>query len=228
MQIYPLDNQVSGNQLFVKRPHVSCWVAPPGKGKTTVMLNLLLNPQAYCGFYDQIYVFSQNFHSDEKQKLLLTCPVLKGKKPVPADNVFLDYDTTLLDEILVQCDDRTRNTLIIVDDLTLKATKDPHFHQMLVDRRHKGISVWLTGQRLKIFHKALRTMSDTWFVFELGTRQELIEAWEDIGVKYGLDQKQFQGIIQHCTIDTFGFAYFNGSPNGIYKNLESKLSIVPS
>jgi hypothetical protein len=210
MDVYPLDNQVGKAELFPKRPHVLLFLMPPGHGKSTIILNMLLRKEAYQGQFDNIFVFSSNFFSDEKQMMLLNHAVLRGNKPVPEEYVFTRYDPEKIKEIVSGLT-KEKKTLFLFDDLAMKVSGDPFMQEILINRRHKNLTVWITGQRLKLFSKALRTMSDSWVVSSLSTTAERREAFDDIAGQYGITQTEFNDILDHVARSPFGFFYANGS-----------------
>ncbi len=70
-KIIALDNQApSGNTLFPKLPFTLTIVASKGGGKTSLLLNMLLNPHLFKGKFNRIIVVSPTAKLDEKMNIL--------------------------------------------------------------------------------------------------------------------------------------------------------------
>jgi len=223
MDIIALDNQVGKPETFPKRPHVLLFLAKPGSGKSTIILNMLLRKEGYQGHFDDIYIFSTNFYSDNKQQLLLQNAVLRGNGAVPEEAVFVRYDPEKIKKITADLTKQKR-TLFLFDDMAVKVSNDPFMQEIMINRRHKGLTVWITGQRLKLFSKSLRTMADSWVVSSLSTVAERKEAFDDIGCSYGITQSEFNDILDHCASSPFGFFYGNGS--NMYNRFNEEFQIA--
>lgn len=76
-KIIALDNQASsGNTLFPRLPFTLTIVASKGGGKTSLLLNMLLNPHLFKGKFNRIIVVSPTAKLDAKMNILRETPDL--------------------------------------------------------------------------------------------------------------------------------------------------------
>jgi hypothetical protein len=70
-EIKPLDNQVNTEPSLVPKPPFSMYLsASKGQGKSTTLLNLLLNKDLLANKFNQIYIISPTNKLDEKMQIL--------------------------------------------------------------------------------------------------------------------------------------------------------------
>jgi len=70
-EIKPLDNQVNKEPSLVPKPSFSMYLsASKGQGKSTCLLNLLLNKELLANKFNQIYIISPTNKLDEKMQIL--------------------------------------------------------------------------------------------------------------------------------------------------------------
>lgn len=84
-KILPLDNQKKSgqsNSVIPQHQFSLLLLAPRGSGKTTTLLNLMMNPNFYKGFFNNIYIWSPTLRQDEKWRTLLDTSGILAKNKV--------------------------------------------------------------------------------------------------------------------------------------------------
>ena len=197
-------------------------------GKTTVVLNMLLNPAfGYNEMFEgsDIYIVSNN-------KLDNKLAMMADKLDIPEDNRFEydeDYLEILYDDMEESFLDETseggkpQNRLIIFDDCgysgSLKNKQSGIISKMICNGRHLNLSQIYTSQRFSQVSTTLRTNLTGAILFNTSMKElELIT--EDMN--YMSNKKEFVKIFRETTKEPRQFLVvnFSNKPEQMYKNSE--------
>lgn len=197
-------------------------------GKTTVILNMLLNPAfGYDKMFegDDIYIVSNN-------KLDNKLSMMADKLDIPEDNRFEydeDYLEILYEDLEEQFLDETseggkpQNRLIIFDDCgysgSLKNKQSGIISKMICNGRHLCLSQIYTSQRFSQVSTTLRTNLTGAILFNTSMK-ELEMITEDLN--YMSTKKDFVKIFRQTTKipRTFLVVNFSNPPQEMYMNSE--------
>jgi len=160
------DSQVIDMGILPNVRFFGMLVGKTGASKTTLLINMLLNPEfGYDKIFkgDNIYVFSGSLNSDKKlEKLIET-------KDLGQSNLYSEYDNDLLnalyDKLEEEYNERDVNDepveypLIILDDLSFAMGRGKEFNaltRLAQNSRKLGISVLITTQHYSQIPLAVR------------------------------------------------------------------------
>jgi len=160
------DSQVIDMGILPNVRFFGMLVGKTGASKTTLLINMLLNPEfGYDKIFkgDNIYVFSGSLNSDKKlEKLIET-------KDLGQSNLYSEYDNDLLnalyDKLEEEYNERDMNDepveypLIILDDLSFAMGRGKEFNaltRLAQNSRKLGISVLITTQHYSQIPLAVR------------------------------------------------------------------------
>ncbi len=197
-------------------------------GKTTIILNLLLNPTfGYDKLFDgdDIYIVSNN-------KLDNKLALMADKLDIPEDNRF-EYDEDYLEILYDDMEEsfmeetmeggKPNNRLIIYDDCgysgSLKNKQSGIISKMICNGRHLCLSQIYTSQRFSQVSTTLRTNLTGAILFNTSMKElELIT--EDLN--YMTTKKQFVNIFRETTKEPrqFMVVNFSNKPEEMYMNSE--------
>ena len=191
-------------------------------GKTTIVLNLLLNPQfGYADKFDgeDIYIISDN-KLDNKLKMLAEY------KEIPDTNI-MDYDESVLDmlyDTLEEAfldekeDGNIKNRVIIFDDVgyagSLKNKNFGIISKLVSNGRHLNLSQIYTSQRFSMISTTVRSNLTGAILFSTSAKElELIA--DDFN--YLSSKKDFVTMFRKETAKPRGFLVVNfTNPDGLY------------
>ena len=197
-------------------------------GKTTIVLNLLLNPVfGYDKLFDgdDIYIVSNN-------KLDNKLALMADKLDIPEDNRF-EYDEDYLEILYDDMEEsfmeetmeggKPQNRLIIYDDCgysgSLKNKQSGIISKMICNGRHLNLSQIYTSQRFSQVSTTLRTNLTGAILFNTSMKElELIT--EDMN--YMSTKKEFIKTFRETTKEPrqFMVVNFSNKPEEMYMNTE--------
>lgn len=197
------------NKLFPGFPSTSMFCGPPGKGKTNLLMHMLLSKHFWNQFFDIIYAWGPTLKAD----------ILYEKIELPEDQLFTEsdkFEETLTEKFDEQKDsmenDRkgTPKILFIFEDMTsykntFQAT--PIFHRAYTQIRHeKGSSVALV-HKYKGFDKINRDSTQHFCLFNTNLTNQQCIAEDHCPPRS--EKKWFIKAFQWATKDDHSFFYIN-------------------
>ena len=132
-QIKAYDSQIKKAPTLIPKPPAQILLCSPiGSGKTTVLINMLLNEEFYKSYFHRIIIFAPTFDRDDKWKKILkvrgllrvtkemkaqpTIQLWDGPSDVPAKSgkidpadIHLDYDVEVMHKVLEEQNEYLRN-----------------------------------------------------------------------------------------------------------------------
>jgi len=197
-------------------------------GKTTIVLNLLLNPQfGYTDKFDgeDIYIISDN-KLDNKLKMLAEYKEIPDTNIMGYDENVLDmlYDTleeTFLEE---KEDGIIKNRVIIFDDVGYSGNlKNKNFgiiSKLVANGRHLNLSQLYTSQRFSMISTTVRANITGAILFNTSAK-ELEMIAEDFN--YMDNKKKFTEMFRRETAKPRSFLVINfTNKDGLYMNSDFK------
>lgn len=196
---------------------VGMLISPIKSGKSTLISNLLLNPNFYKDLFDNVYIISNTINQDDTSRFL--------RKQFPStiyDNVE-DMDSIIGDIINTQSQFTKKEMpfiAIILDDF-LGVKPGSKVFQLASRSRHYNIGLLLfASQLLRAVPSVVRANST--FALMGGpqpNQKELIKASEEFGSRYGGEMNYFK-LYNKATENPYSFLYLDlqSNPSIAYKN----------
>lgn len=190
------------NKDFPGFPSCSVFVGMPGSGKSNLLMYMLLSPNFWFGFFDEIYLFGPTVKSDK----------LYDRIEVPDDHIISDPDQMLpkLTEILqkqqasVESSKKDANKVLVVfEDITSffhKIQSKTEFQRWYVQFRHLKGSVVSMVHKYKAFNRTARMCSRHLLVWECNMTERK-QLYEDFGPPQ-LSLKQWLDMMQEALTPT--------------------------
>ncbi len=228
-QILKVKDKTDGNHTAMPIFDLPFRILVNGKsqlsGKTTVVLNLLLNPDfGYDKKFDgdDIYIISDN-ELDNKIKILMEMKEIPEENRMPYDeDVIESLYETLEEEFLdeMETTGKAKNRLIIMDDVgysgNLKNKNFGMITKLIANGRHLNLSQIYTSQRFTMVSTSLRSNLTGAILFGTSAKElELIA--EDFN--YGKNKKSFINMFRRETATPRSFLVINfTNPGSLYMN----------
>ena len=197
-----------------------------GMGKTTLILNLLLNPDMDYGKYfkgENIYIISNN-KLDNKLKMLAEYKQIPGENIMSYDegvlmNLYDDLEEEFLEE---KKDKKFNHRLLIMDDVgysgSLKNKQSGVISKLISNGRHLGLSQIYTTQRFTMCSSTMKS-NVTGACFGNTSMAELEQIAESFN--YLNSKKEFITLFRKYTSEPRSFLCVNfTNDDGIYQDSE--------
>ena len=156
------------------------FVAPPGSGKTNLLMNLIsLKGKYYNKLFDQVHFWSPSKHTIKDL-------------PLPPERQHSDLNLKELDQIIKSIEGTDERGLFIFDDMVATLGKNiKQFLKLLYNRRHigKGVHIWITTQKLTKVPLELRAAMNGLFVWPTSNKTEAQTLYDEY---ISLDKKQWE------------------------------------
>ena len=219
LRIKPLDDGKTRNRnpMVLPTPQFSMSViGGKGVGKTSLIGNLLINPNFFRGVFERIIIFSPTIRADDKWEIILNEDVLykpKRKKETDLDPKKEDPDrlkinkgdihtepeeyVTILKDLrktykeIYEEDGKSAlpRTLIILDDvLGLKVLSDKTLVNFIANCRHLNCSVIISVQRYNGIPKTIRVNCTYLIIYPTYDKKELKSIYEENSSRFSFNE----------------------------------------
>jgi hypothetical protein len=225
-EIKALDNQHEKEDgVFHKKyPMLYIIVGKRGSGKSSLLLNLLMNKEAGLNkSYDKIYLISPSASRDSKFDELV--------EELSDDGSFYDdFNNEIMKEVVEKIDNFNDNwkkkrkplSLVIFDDcvslLPTNKKKGQEFNKFVLNNRHKKCAIIILTQRLNEISSLVRSQADIISYYPSHNKKE-----DDIFTStYGVEPE----ILKFCQDDDRCFitvSFLNSKPK-IYKKFDELIT----
>ncbi len=220
-----------GTEQALKRPihpnlpniatgQVGILISPVKTGKSTIISNLLLNPNFYKDQFDIVYIISNTINNDRTSRFL--------KKEFP-ETIF--DDLSRIDEIITNIisyqDSFPRGKkpfiCVVLDDF-LGIKKSSKINFLSTRARHYNIGLLLFASQL--FRGLDTTIRQNATFAVIGgpnpNEKELLKIAEEFGDRYG-GQKKFLDVYKQATDEPYSFMYLDlqSNPSRAYKRFDN-------
>lgn len=187
-------------------------------GKTTLLLNLLMNPNLLCGKFDKIIIYSPTAFNQDKLWLNL-------KYPNPSIILIHSYSEKSLQEEEAKKQNPATPWLIIFDDC-LGRMRGGHYTNyldtLMARCRHNNISVILSTQSIMALSQSVKQDCDLFFIFEQFKQREI----DNINAEFALfSRDEFKKILSFCTKTKYSFLTIHKGPELSFFKKFNKLEI---
>ena len=192
----------------------TCMIAPPGSGKTNLIINLLCKKgKFYNRKFNRVVFWSPSIHTIGKSIML------------PDDQIHSNFDLADLENELKMIEERADisfHTLFVFDDMIKDFKKNvKEFKAMIFNRRHHSLSVIITSQYYYLIPKELRQSFSSIYLFKLG-KAELDNIYRDL---ITVSQETFNTIVKMTFDNKYNFLYIRIPEQKFFKNF-NELKII--
>ena len=200
-------------------------VGRPRSGKSTLLNALLCSdgrkiknldqhkPKFYYKIFERVYIFSPSIKTSTK------------KFPLPEQNIFDDYDSEILTNLINNiAQDENLNCCFVFDDVIKSLNKHNGensnvLHKMLLNRRHilynpndtdvdhiSGCNSFITSQRYNLLPMTIRTSGISHLIlFKITNMKDLNDVWVENANEMSF--KQFKKICDYVWHEPHNFLY---------------------
>jgi DNA helicase HerA-like ATPase len=154
-----------------------------GSGKTNLLINLLKSNKqtkdkktklSYRKMFDKVIFVSPSAHTIKDSPL----------EKIADDQKFLELNEEvfdLVDNISDEAVEDNVHNLLILDDVSsqLRGANEKPLNQIIKNRRHKNLSIWVVGHKVTDLSPALRSNASMLFLFKPKTNKEITAIQEE-------------------------------------------------
>jgi len=235
-KIKPLDNQLNRDDLDEPIPKTKAliWIisASKGRGKTTLLLNVLKTKQKDGGlkkYFDNIYMFSPTAKTDSKTKKL----VEELERDDKFYNEFNDANCTEVIENIKKSNEEftndednkgkePRNCIIFDDtmvDLPKSFEKTGGLNKLIIQARHNNTWCIFLVQRYLGVNRVIRSQADLISFFKTDNNKELQALIDDVNI----DAHILKYLYEFATEKPNDFLHINLLSRTFYKKFDKIL-----
>ena len=222
--IKPLDHQVNRNDSNpLPDARACCYIisASKGRGKTTLLLNLLQTPKKKGGLkkrFDNIFLFSPTARSDTKMGKLV-------KELQQEDKFFEVFDGESSDEVIERIkqlheeDPESRNCIILDDcmmDLPKSFERTGGLNRFIIQTRHFNCWCIFLTQRYVGVNRLIRSQADLISFFKTDNSKELQALVDDVN----MDKNVLLSLYEFATEKPNYFLHINLLNRTFYKKFD--------
>lgn len=207
-----------------------------GSGKTNLIVSMLRNNKqtkdkkhklSYKKMFNNVVFVSPSAHTIKNSPL----------EKIPDNQKFesLNEDVfDLVDNLTEDAVEENEHTLLVLDDVSSqlrgKENEKP-LNQLIKNRRHRNLSIWIVGHKITDFSPSLRSNASMIFAFKAKTNKEITAIMEEFML---MDKKDAQDLLDavwrgrhdFLIIDTSlrkngDFRFFRNFNEMVFENTES-------
>jgi len=216
----------SGDEKKLKKPlhpnlpniatgQLGIMISPVKTGKSTIISNLLLNPNFMRDQFDIVYIISNTIHNDQTSRFL--------KKQFP-ETIFDKYEDSIIENIITYQKSFTKDKqpfiALILDDFLGIKSKSMIYH-LATRFRHYNIGLLLFASQLFRGLPPVLRQNATFSIIGGPNPSdfEIAKMAEEFGGRYG-GEKNFTKLYKDATHDRYNFLYLDlqSNPSLAYKN----------
>ena len=193
--------------------HAMMICGAPGSGKTSMMVSLLTEKQAYRKAFDHVFVVMPPSSARS----------LKNNIFDKHDKMFDDLDYDTLENILEQTRESTKekeNSLVVLDDFGA-ALKDNDIQRQLKEliwnRRHLRTSIWILVQSLVSVPLQLRKNVSHLITFKPRNKLEFHKIFEEL---IQLPKETAEDLLRFIFDKKYAFMFANCTSGDVYKKFD--------
>jgi len=191
------------------------FISPTKTGKSTIISNLLLNPNFYADLFDMVYIISNTIENDKTSRFL--------KKKFP-NTIYNKYSDDIIENILnyqesFEPKDRPFIAIIMDDFVGIKAHSKVFF--LSTRFRHYNIGLLVFASQLFRAVPAIVRQNATFALIGSPNPngKELLKMAEELGSQYDGD-KNFLKLYRQASQKKYDFLYLDlqSNPSKAYRN----------
>jgi molybdopterin-guanine dinucleotide biosynthesis protein len=184
-----------------------------GSGKTNLIVNLLKSNKmtkdkkhklSYKKMFDNVVFVSPSAHTIKNSPL----------EKIADNQKFEELNEEVFDLIDSLTEDGVENdehTLLVLDDVSSQLRtreNEKPLNQLIKNRRHRNLSVWVVGHKITDFSPALRSNASMIFAFKAKTNKEIVSIMEEFML---MDKKEAQKLLDAVWVGRHDFLIIDTS-----------------
>ncbi len=196
-------------------------IASPRQGKTTRIINLLMNPNFFADKFDAIYIYSSTItNGDATARFLLD---------QHGDTIYSEYSDAHLQQIIDYQDSVPKelrpNIAVLFDDFIAfdKLKKSSLCFRIASSYRHHNIKLlYYSTQLYKAVPPVVRQSINYLIMSKNANQKEVLKIGEECGGRFG-SVKGFMKLLKEATKRPYSFLYLDlyGIPAKAYSNFDT-------
>lgn len=194
--------------VIPRHPSRTLFVGKSNSGKSNLMINMLVKPDMYHKYFDEIYLISPTANIlDDLPKFL----------NLPHDRVHNELDPIIIDKIMdsqiskieEKGIEKSPKTLIILDDIQSSPSfmRSNGLTALFVQGRHYNISTFCCIQQYKKLPKVARLQASNVFFFP-SSLSEVDALVEDFTPPL-MSKNDFKEMVKYATFEPYNFMHIN-------------------
>jgi hypothetical protein len=202
-------------------------IASPRQGKTTRIVNYLMNPNFMANKFDAVYIYSSTItNGDATARFLME---------QYGDTIYSEYSDAHLQQIIDYQDSIPKaqrpNVCVIFDDFIAfpNIKKNSLCFKIASSYRHHNIKMlYYSTQLYKAVPNIVRQSINYAIISQNANNREVEKMAEELGARYG-DIKHFKSLLTKATASPYAFLYLDlyGKPAKAYKNFNELIFEAP-
>jgi len=184
-----------------------------GSGKTNLIVNLLKSNKmtkdkkhklSYRRMFDNVIFVSPSAHTIKNSPL----------EKIADNQKFEELNDEVFDLVNSATEDgveKNEHTLLVLDDVSSQLRtreNEKPLNQLIKNRRHRNLSIWIVGHKITDFSPALRSNASMIFAFKAKTSKEITAIQEEFML---MDKKDSQQLLDAVWIDRHDFLIIDTS-----------------
>ena len=224
---HPLD--LTLNPILPRHAFVMLVISPPRSGKSSLVANILVNPQFYNAleYWETVYFFSPSQKFDKTTNMYL--PKLENVISIDDHEELSRLDILLkgiMDEQIKISEEDDPITgkkkampriLLVFDDCLGYLTTNQALANMITRHRHFSASVIICAQSFRRIPLVIRNCAGNIIFHRLNNKSELQKIDDEYGSNYTDD---FQKIATAVTSKKYDFIYMENEELKMYHNID--------
>jgi hypothetical protein len=220
--------ELANQYVIPKHPFSAIAIGSSGSGKSTIVLNLILNPKFYGGYFDDIILYSTTGKTDNLFSLLNL-----EDKNVITTNMVSHLDNFLKKrkkEAESKGPENLKKVLLIFEDISSnkEMLKANAYKFCYTANRHMGLSVISCGHKLRVITRVCRINSNALFI--LPTSYTDMDALVQDFTPAGMTKNDFLELIEFATTkdnpDDHPFLYINQQDPDLKRRYRKRLDTI--
>jgi hypothetical protein len=210
-------------EVLPKHPFSMLIVAPPKSGKSSLIANLLANPNMYNAeeYFDEIYYISPTQMQDNTTKHYLK--KLDNVIQIHEHDDIMHLETIIKDIIKSQKEleeekEPKQRILLVLDDCIGYMDKNNELIALCSRYRHWGLSIIIVSQQYRKIPLLMRNCAGNIIFFKLNNEKELEKIDDEFGQNFS---GNFIEIAKFCTKEKYNFCYLDNENLKIWHNFKT-------
>ena len=223
----PDDDERPLHPHLPKPPALLLMISPIRTGKSTIISNLLLNPNFYGGeYFDETIVFSPTIHNCKTSRFL--------RKHATCYDTYSDelLEGIVADQSSYEDKSMRPSIALILDDVIGvfkgKGGREPMINSLASRFRHYGIDMLLmSSQNYRRVNPVVRSNATHMIIGSpFPNVKELNKIFEELGDSFG-GAKNMEAIYRKATPEKYDFLYLDltSNPPIAYKNFQEQIAV---
>jgi hypothetical protein len=202
-------------------PFSMCFVSPTKSGKTSIIMNLLMNPMfGYCNdVFDEIYFISPTVEIDPNLRHIKEDDdIIK----ISDEDDLKNLDTILEDIVhsqKIKSDEDRKHILVVLDDCMPYLKTSKKLNSLNSYSRHFKISFMVSSQVYNAIPVRFRSNCSAYVLSKIFNNKDLTNIENELGCNYF----DFRKYYDEATKEKFNFLFIDNKEIELWRNFTDKM-----